>query len=103
MQLGQVSETVEVTGQAPLLESESSSLGTVVNQKLVNQLPLNGRNFIQLATLSPGVNGVGYSASGTIMSGTRPDDRRPGTEIFPTEIARARTISCMTASTTTSA
>ncbi len=82
LQLGQVSETVEVTGQAPLLESESSSLGTVVNQKLVNQLPLNGRNFIQLATLSPGVNGVGFSATGTIMSGTRPDDRRPATEIF---------------------
>ena len=82
LQLGEVSQTVEVTGQAPLLESESSSLGTVVTQKLVNELPLNGRNFIQLATLSPGVNGVGYSASGTIMSGTRPDDRRPGTEIF---------------------
>ena len=82
LQLGEVSQTVEVTGQAPLLESESSSLGTVVTQKLVNDLPLNGRNFIQLATLSPGVNGVGYSASGTIMSGTRPDDRRPGTEIF---------------------
>jgi hypothetical protein len=82
LELGHASETVEVTAQAPLLESESSSLGTVVNQKMVNQLPLNGRNFIQLATLSPGVNGVGFSASGTIMSGTRPDDRRPGTEIF---------------------
>jgi Carboxypeptidase regulatory-like domain len=82
LQVGQVSETLEVTAQAPLLETESSSLGTVVNEKLVNQLPLNGRNFIQLATLSPGVNGVGFSASGTIMSGTRPDDRRPGTEIF---------------------
>ncbi len=82
LQLGQLNETVEVTAQAPLLESESSSLGTVVNERLVNELPLNGRNFIQLATLSPGVNGVGYSASGTIMSGTRPDDRRPGTEIF---------------------
>ncbi len=82
LELGHASETVEVTAQAPLLESESSSLGTVVNQKLVNQLPLNGRNFIQLATLSPGVNGVGYSASGTIMGGTRPDDRRPATEIF---------------------
>jgi hypothetical protein len=82
MQVGQVSETLEVTAQAPLLETESSSIGTVVNQKLVNQLPLNGRNFIQLATLSPGVNGVGFSSTGTIMSGTRPDDRRPGTEIF---------------------
>ena len=44
LQLGQVSETMQVTGQAPLLQSESSSLGTVVNQKLVNELPLNGRN-----------------------------------------------------------
>jgi hypothetical protein len=82
LEVGQVTEVTEVNAQAPLLQSDSSSLGTVVNQKLVNQLPLNGRNFIQLATLSPGVNGVGYSASGTIMSGTRPDDRRPGTEIF---------------------
>lgn len=82
LQVGQVSEQVEVTAQAPLLESESSSLGTVVNEQFVNQLPLNGRNFIQMATLSPGVNGVGFSAGGTIMSGTRPDDRRPGTEIF---------------------
>lgn len=71
-----------MTGEAPLLETESSSLGTVVNEQFVNQLPLNGRNFIQMATLSPGVNGVGFSATGTIMSGTRPDDRRPSTEIF---------------------
>jgi hypothetical protein len=82
MQLGQISETVEVTGAAPLLEAESSTLGTVVNTQLTSELPLNGRNFVQLATLSPGVNGTGYSVSGTIMSGTRPDDRRPGTEIF---------------------
>ncbi|HUS05418.1 MAG TPA: carboxypeptidase-like regulatory domain-containing protein [Bryobacteraceae bacterium] len=57
LQVGQVSESVEVSAQAPLLESESSSLGTVVNEKLVSQLPLNGRNFIQLAILSPGVTG----------------------------------------------
>jgi len=82
LQLGQVSESVEVTAAAPLIQSEASSLGTVVSEKLVNQLPLNGRNFIQLAVLSPGVTGVGFAASGTIMSGTRPDDRRPGTEIF---------------------
>ncbi|MES1257987.1 MAG: TonB-dependent receptor [Acidobacteriota bacterium] len=82
LQVGQVSDTMEVTGVAPLLESQSSSLGTVIDTQLTSELPLNGRNFVQLATLSPGVNGTGYSVSGTIMSGTRPDDRRPGTEIF---------------------
>jgi hypothetical protein len=82
LEIGSASETVEVTGAPPLLQAQSSSLGTVVNEKLVNQLPLNGRNFVQLATLSPGVNGVGSSASGTIMGGTRPDDRRPASNIF---------------------
>jgi len=71
-----------VKAAAPLLESQSSSLGTVISTQLTEELPLNGRNFVQLATLAPGVNGTGFSVSGTIMSGTRPDDRRPGTEIF---------------------
>ncbi len=82
LKVGQTAETVNVTGHPPLLEAESSSVGTVINRQLVNELPLNGRNFVQLATLSPGVNGVGESASGTIMGGTRPDDRRAGNEIF---------------------
>ncbi len=82
LKVGQTAETVSVEGRPPMLESESSSVGTVINQKLVNELPLNGRNFVQLATLSPGVNGVGGSASGTIMGGARPDDRRAGSEIF---------------------
>ncbi|HSU33897.1 MAG TPA: TonB-dependent receptor [Bryobacteraceae bacterium] len=80
--LGNVSETVEVNAAPPLLETQSSSIGTVIDTKLVSNLPLNGRNFVQLATLTPGVNGTGYSVAGTIMSGTRPDDKRPGTELF---------------------
>jgi hypothetical protein len=82
LQVGQVSETVEVQASAPLIESQSSSLGSVIGSKFVNELPLNGRNFVQLATLTPGVNGTGSSVGGTIMSGTRPDDRRPASEIF---------------------
>jgi hypothetical protein len=82
LQVGQVTEVVEVAAAAPLLESQSSSTGSVINQQFVSELPLNGRNFVQLAILTPGVNGTGYSVQGTIMSGNRPDDRRPGTEIF---------------------
>ncbi len=82
METGAVSETVEVQGVAPLLEPNTSSVGQVIETKAVSDLPLNGRNFTQLAILGPGVTGVGYAASGTIGSGTRPDDMRPGTELF---------------------
>jgi len=82
LQLGAVSETVEVTTVAPLLEGQSSTLGSVVTEQLIGDLPLNGRNFVTLAIVTPGVNGTGFSTSGTIMSGTRPDDRRPGSELF---------------------
>src|SRR5882724_7487364 len=82
MAAGEVSETIEVQASAPLLESNTSSVGQVIEAKAVSDLPLNGRNFAQLAILGPGVTGVGYSASGTIGSGTRPDDMRPGTELF---------------------
>ena len=53
--LGQVAETIAVTGEAPILEAESATLSNVVNEKEVRQLPLNGRNFQQLAWLSAGV------------------------------------------------
>jgi hypothetical protein len=82
LEVGQVSEKVTVTESAPMLESASSSIGQVIERKAIEDLPLNGRNFVQLATLGPGVVGVGYSAKGTIMSGTRPDDQRPASELF---------------------
>ena len=47
-------DVIKVTATTPLLESETSSLGHVVEEKTTNELPLNGRNFIQLATLGAG-------------------------------------------------
>jgi hypothetical protein len=50
-----VSETVTVTGEAPLLQTQSASVGQVINEKQIEDLPLNGRNVLSLASLSAGV------------------------------------------------
>jgi hypothetical protein len=58
MQVGQVSQTVEVTTEAPTVELTSSTLSAVVNATTVRELPLNGRSWTDLATLQPGVNQI---------------------------------------------
>jgi hypothetical protein len=55
LQVGNVSETVEVTAAAPLVQSTSAETGQVIEQRAVQELPLNGRNFAQLVYLAPGV------------------------------------------------
>jgi hypothetical protein len=64
MQVGEVSQTIEVTGETPLLQAETSSLGQVVEGRKVAELPLNGRNVFNLITLAPSVVPQG-SAGGT--------------------------------------
>ncbi len=59
--LGEVSETVEVTADAEVVQRTTTELGTVINQRAVEDLPLNGRNFTQLLTLTPGVTPVSTS------------------------------------------
>ena len=55
LQLGDVTQTVEVTAQTPLLQPESSSLGEVVDERKTTELPLNGRNPLNLVALVPSV------------------------------------------------
>ena len=55
LEIGQVTESVSVTSSAPLLQEASSQVGTVIEGKLLTDIPLNGRNFLQLNLLSPGV------------------------------------------------
>jgi hypothetical protein len=74
LQVGRITEEVLVTGAAPLLETETSELGQVVDRTRVSNLPLNGRNFAQLALLSAGTapsepgardeGGFGFSSNG---------------------------------------
>ena len=73
MQSGTVEQTVEVDATPPLLQTDSSTVSSVVTQQAVQDLPLNGRNFINLVTIQAGVN---QGPPNAISSGTRPDDRR---------------------------
>jgi outer membrane receptor protein involved in Fe transport len=58
LQVGQVSEKVEVTASAPSVELTSSAISGEVDSTTERELPLNGRDWTQLATLQPGVTGV---------------------------------------------
>ncbi len=55
MAVGSVTENVVVTAETPTIQTDTSSLGEVVSTKEMTQLPLNGRDYIQLATLTTGV------------------------------------------------
>ncbi len=73
LQTGNVGETVSVEAETPLLQADSATVSSTVTAKAVQDLPLNGRNFVQLVQIVPGANeGPGNG----LTSGGRPDDRR---------------------------
>jgi hypothetical protein len=73
LQVGDVSLVVEVEAQSPALQTDSATLSTVLAAQSVQDLPLNGRNFV---TLVQSTVGVAAGPSNSILSGTRPDERR---------------------------
>ena len=75
LQVGSVSETMEVSGETPLLETESASLGDVVTSQQVESLPLNGRRYTDLAELTSGVSKV---IEGPVNGGSSPTNGNAG-------------------------
>ena len=67
LEIGAVSETVEVTAAAPLINSENAAVGTVIENRRIVELPLNGRNWLQMVALSPNVSAE-MRASGHVDS-----------------------------------
>jgi hypothetical protein len=74
LQVGAVTETIEVMAAAPLLESSNASVGQVVETQAVSDLPLNGRNYLDLAKLSIGV----VEPAGNDQPGTAGDRAKNG-------------------------
>ncbi len=65
LQIGQAKELVEVTSEAPLVDTTTTQLGAIVNNRSVNELPLNARDSYQFLQLQPGVQSQLGSSGGT--------------------------------------
>jgi hypothetical protein len=73
LQVGAVTQTIEVEATGALLQADNATLGTVVENKAINELPLNGRNYLSLVALSSNVNTLSSTSgqAGSRMGGDR--------------------------------
>src|SRR4029077_4943286 len=72
LQVGQVAETVEVTGEAPVVETTNGTITGLVDQNTIRDLPLNGRSFTEMLTLQTGTvfgRQDGGSTGGSALGG----------------------------------
>jgi hypothetical protein len=75
LKMGQVSETVEVTGASPILKTESTQIDTIIDSKTNDALPLATRNYVELTLLSPGAvhpDPSSFNNGDNVQSGARP-------------------------------
>src|ERR1700681_3169853 len=95
LQPGDTSQTITVTEQLPLVETTNATLGGTLSNETINDLPLNGRNYINLLTLRPGVtvyagggnftrsaNGTRAEDIGYLIDGLRNDDSFTGSSVL---------------------
>jgi outer membrane receptor protein involved in Fe transport len=75
LQVGQITQKVQVTGSAPIVQLASSAVSDLVDPNTIVELPLNGRDWTQLASLQPGVDTVQtqVQTGGTTSRGKRGD------------------------------
>jgi hypothetical protein len=76
LQVGNVTQTVDVTTSAPLLQTQSTEVGQVIDEKTNQELPLATRNYVQLTLLAPGTihpNPAGFKSGLTTSSSNRPN------------------------------
>ena len=73
LEVGQVTESVEVTAEAPLLQTDTSSVGVLLPSQVVENVPILDRNITRLIQMVPGAHEGGLSSA---ANGTRPDERR---------------------------
>lgn len=74
LKVGQLSERILVTGEAPLVEGTTSAMSALVDERTIRDLPLNGRSYDQLALIQPGVVSMGAGQAGAAFdfgTGTR--------------------------------
>ena len=69
LSIGQISQTISVAADTALLSPEDSTIGQVVENKRIVELPLNGRSYLQLAALSAGATNTSSPSSGSSMQG----------------------------------
>jgi len=75
MKVGQVTETVEVTGAAPILQTETTEVSSIIDSTSTDKLPLATRNYVQLTLLSPGAihpSPTSFNNGDNTASGARP-------------------------------
>jgi hypothetical protein len=95
LQPGEVSQTITITEAPPMVETTNATLGGTLSNETINELPLNGRNYINLLTLRPGMtiyagggsftrsaNGTRAEDIGYLLDGLRNDDSFTGSSVL---------------------
>ena len=78
LQIGTVAENITVTGESPLLQTDTATVGSLVTEQAVQDSPITGRNFVRLVQSLPGAF---EGQANSLASGNRPDDRRQSSAV----------------------